>query len=329
MMGQKSPCRPISLGQRADDTDLMRYVLELSDAGKNDFSVFASGTMPVVNAVLGQFDPTLLLNGIYDVRLTAEDTSGNVASVTRSYEVNGGAKIGNFTLSFNDLTIPVSGIPITITRTYDSRNRATGDFGAGWTLDIKNIELQGRVPLGLRWEQTVSGGILSTDRLESTRLHFVIVRFPDSRVDVDVFALVTNPNTQQFVSLSFTNTSFQADPTTLSTLESLDNNDNLLFSNDGRQQRHCLCRFTSLHNRLSLCRSSHSTNPKPTGNLTSASAFMSLAESLEAAALGGTTSTNVEPPLGRLRRTALWRWRTRYRVVFHRDRGSRGPDRQR
>ena len=169
---------PTAIIGTADDTDLMRYVLELSEAGKNDFSVFASGTTPVVNAVLGQFDPTVLLNGIYDVRLTAEDTSGNMASVTRSYEVDGGAKIGNFTLSFNDLTIPVSGIPITITRTYDSRNRATGDFGAGWTLDIKNIELQESVPLGLHWEQTVSGGIFPTYRLEPTRPHFVIVRFP-------------------------------------------------------------------------------------------------------------------------------------------------------
>ena len=91
---------PTDIIGTADDTDLMRYVLELSEAGKNDFRVFASGTTPVVNAVLGQFDPTLLLNGIYDVRLTAEDTSGNVASVIRSYEVDGGAKIGNFTLSF-------------------------------------------------------------------------------------------------------------------------------------------------------------------------------------------------------------------------------------
>ena len=184
-----------------------------------------------MNAVLGQFDPTLLLNGIYDVRLTAEDTSGNVASVTRSYEVDGGAKIGNFTFSFNDLTIPVSGIPITITRTYDSRNRSTGDFGAGWTLNIKNIELQESVPLGLHWEQTVSGGIFPTYRLEPTRPHFVIVRFPDGRLDV--FDLATNPNTQQLVPLSFTNASFQADATTLSTLVSLDNNDNLLYSNGG------------------------------------------------------------------------------------------------
>lgn len=115
---------PTDIIGTADDADLLRYVLELSEAGKNDFRVFASGMTPVINWVLGQFDPTLLLNGIYDVRLTAEDTSGNVASVTQSYEVDGGAKIGNFTLSFNDLTIPVSGIPITITRTYDSRKRS-------------------------------------------------------------------------------------------------------------------------------------------------------------------------------------------------------------
>jgi len=129
----------------------------------------------VLNAVLGQFDPTLLLNGIYDVRLTAEDTSGNSASVTRSYEVDGGAKIGNFTLSFNDLTIPVSGIPITIVRTYDSRKRTTGDFGAGWTLDIKDIELQESVVLGTEWEQTATaGGLFTTFTLEPTRPHFVM-----------------------------------------------------------------------------------------------------------------------------------------------------------
>ena len=223
---------PTDIIGTADDTDLMRYVLELSEAGKNDFSVFASGTTPVVNAVLGQFDPTLLLNGIYDVRLTAEDTSGNVASVTRSYEVDGGAKIGNFTISFNDLIIPVSGIPITITRTYDSRKRTTGDFGVGWTLDIKNLELQESVPLGTAWEQrATSGGIFTTYTLEPTRPHFVIVRFPDGRLDV--FDLVVNPESQQLIPLSFTNASFHADATTLSTLVSLDNSDNLLFSNGG------------------------------------------------------------------------------------------------
>jgi hypothetical protein len=82
------------------------------------------------------------------------------------------------------LTIPVSGIPITITRTYDSRNRTTGDFGAGWTLDIKDIELQESVVLGTAWEQTANPGLLTRFNLKPTRPHFVIVRFPDGRLDV-------------------------------------------------------------------------------------------------------------------------------------------------
>jgi len=36
---------PTDIIGTADDTDLMRYVLELSEAGKSDFSVFASGTL--------------------------------------------------------------------------------------------------------------------------------------------------------------------------------------------------------------------------------------------------------------------------------------------
>jgi RHS repeat-associated protein len=44
--------------------------------------------------------------------------------------------IGIFTLSFIDLAIPVSGIPITVTRTYDSRIKSRRDFGVGWKLDV-------------------------------------------------------------------------------------------------------------------------------------------------------------------------------------------------
>jgi hypothetical protein len=29
-----------------------------------------------------------------------------------------------------------------VTRTYDSRDKRVGDFGVGWTLDVKNIRLQ-------------------------------------------------------------------------------------------------------------------------------------------------------------------------------------------
>ncbi len=49
---------------------------------------------------------------------------------------------GQFTLSFQELSIPVSGIPIQILRNYDSRETARkGDLGYGWTLDASGIRV--------------------------------------------------------------------------------------------------------------------------------------------------------------------------------------------
>jgi len=52
-------------------------------------------------------------------------------------------KLGFFTISFNDLTVPMPGLPIQIVRTYDSRQKdIVGDFGPGWALSLANIRLQ-------------------------------------------------------------------------------------------------------------------------------------------------------------------------------------------
>ena len=56
--------------------------------------------------------------------------------------VSGNLKIGNFTLSFTDLSIPVSGIPVTLTRTYDSLNANNQDqLGYGWRLEYRDTDL--------------------------------------------------------------------------------------------------------------------------------------------------------------------------------------------
>src|SRR5262249_12335916 len=53
----------------------------------------------------------------------------------------------NFTLSFTDLTVPVAGIPITVTRTYDTMTaNQSGDFGYGWRLDYRDTHLRTSVP---------------------------------------------------------------------------------------------------------------------------------------------------------------------------------------
>ncbi len=58
--------------------------------------------------------------------------------------------VGHFTLSFTDLSVPLAGLPIQVIRTYDSRDQRPGDFGIGWTLDIKNARA------GLRPQRSVA-----------------------------------------------------------------------------------------------------------------------------------------------------------------------------
>src|SRR4029079_7510265 len=109
----------------ASDDNLVSYTLSVAPVGSTTFTVIASGTTSLTNGVLGKFDPSGLANDSYTLRLQATDTGGNISSIDTTVNVAGDLKIGNFTLSFTDLSIPVSGIPITVTRTYDSLNAGT------------------------------------------------------------------------------------------------------------------------------------------------------------------------------------------------------------
>jgi RHS repeat-associated protein len=91
-------------------------------------------------------------------------------------------KVGNFTLSFTDLSVPVAGLPIDVIRTYDSREKRTGDFGVGWTLGVKNVRVEKSGVLGSNWEQTVTQAFLPTFCLQATKVPFVTVTFPDGRL---------------------------------------------------------------------------------------------------------------------------------------------------
>ena len=170
------------------------------------WTTFASGNTPVTNGVLGVFDPTLLLNGSYTVRLVATDDRGQTSVHAFSTVVTGELKVGIFTLSLVDLEVPVAGIPITISRIYDSRDKRTGDFGAGWTLGMKNVRLEKSAPIGNDWEQTTSGGFFPTYCLRPTKFSTVTVTFPDGTV-YD-FATTINPQCQALAPMQFTRVNF-------------------------------------------------------------------------------------------------------------------------
>jgi large repetitive protein len=125
------------------EDNLAFYTLEVAPLAGGEFVEIARGTSERVDGILGEFDPTVLSNDSYRLRLTAVDLGGNASSVEETVHVAGDLKLGNFQLSFTDLSIPVAGIPISVTRTYDSLNAgSTDDFGYGWRLEFRDTDLR-------------------------------------------------------------------------------------------------------------------------------------------------------------------------------------------
>ncbi|MCP4657328.1 MAG: RHS repeat protein, partial [bacterium] len=160
------------------------WTLSYQFAGEGQPVVLATGTGSVTNATLAQFDPTLLLNGLYDIVLTARDIAGQSASKKISVSVEGNMKVGNFTLSFVDLAIPLSGLDIEIVRTYDSRDKRQGDFGIGWILDIRQGSYHNNRPPGDGWQIVNPGGPfgLPCSAIIESKSHLTTVRLSDQEI---------------------------------------------------------------------------------------------------------------------------------------------------
>lgn len=138
---------PIDIYGTVDDPDLAFYRLDLLSPQGQFIREIAKGTTNVSNGFLGRLDPTILLNDSYLIRLTAQDLGLNRTTVDRPISVGGSTKLGNFTLSFTDLTVPVSGVPIILGRTYDTLLAShSDDFGFGWRMDFRDADLRTSVP---------------------------------------------------------------------------------------------------------------------------------------------------------------------------------------
>src|SRR5262249_40052518 len=152
--------KPTSIsGSVTTGTWKLEYSLLDGAGNPTTFATFASGAAPVTNATLGTLDPTMLLNGQYLVRFSSTDAAGQTASTSSTVDVSRNTKVGNFTLSFNDLSVPLPGLPITVTRTYDSRDKRVGDFGVGWTIGVATVRVQKNGgAIGTGWDEEVQWG---------------------------------------------------------------------------------------------------------------------------------------------------------------------------
>jgi fibro-slime domain-containing protein/RHS repeat-associated protein len=183
------------------------YVLEIAPAGESVFTTIATGNSPVISGALGRLDPSQLLNGIYTLRLNATDAAGQTSTDSMTVNVTGNLKLGTFALSFADVKVPMTGMPIEIDRSYDTRDKRSGDFGIGWSLGLRNARLQKSVDLGDAWQMTSSGGGFPSYCLQPRRPHLVTITFPNGRIYK--FQATTSPSCQQLVPLEFTSVVYQ------------------------------------------------------------------------------------------------------------------------
>ena len=144
-----------------EDASLVHWQLWAQARDRTEGQLLAEGTTPQSAATVASFDPSQLTNGMWYLGLKAVDANGAESETGVTVSVEGDLKVGNFSLTFEDLTVPLSGLPITLTRTYDSRERQTaGDFGQGWRLGYQSLRLHEAAKAGPHWKVSNEGGTL-------------------------------------------------------------------------------------------------------------------------------------------------------------------------
>src|SRR6185436_10427854 len=115
-----------------------------------------------------------------EIELSAVDASGSGVSLSAHVAVEGQQKIGNFTVSFVDLEVPLAGIPIQVIRTYDSREKRSLDFGYGWSLEVKQGSYRNNRKPGEGWR--IVKGFVPCQAAQETKPHLTTVRLSDREV---------------------------------------------------------------------------------------------------------------------------------------------------
>ena len=98
--------------------------------------------------------------------------------------VEGELKAGHFSITFEDLSVPLAGLPITVTRTYDTRQRGRAlDFGHGWSVDYQNIRIHESGRTGFGWQIYDEGGTFGQRCIRSNGDRIIAIRLPDGEIE--------------------------------------------------------------------------------------------------------------------------------------------------
>lgn len=151
---------PINVTGTASDARLAYYQLLIRPAGAPDSAWVEiwRGLTSVTNGVLGRLDPSRYNNGVWDLGLNVVDVNGRATSTRVTIEIARERKLGAFRLSFTDISADAAGMPLTLTRTYDSLKKdQLLDFGWGWSAGATDLSVRKNMVLGLSWQLQTSG----------------------------------------------------------------------------------------------------------------------------------------------------------------------------
>ncbi|EON91942.1 Rhs family protein [Marinobacter lipolyticus SM19] len=216
---------PTDIIATVQDDNLAIYEVLISPKGESEWQTIAEGSTSQVSAPVATFDPSLLMNGQYDLAILAVDVNGLSGSDMMSLQVEGDLKVGNFSITLEDLSIPVAGIPIRVTRTYDSRQRFEAlDFGQGWSIGYQDAKVEESRTLGSYWtvNQYKRGPLnLITDFcVEPLGAPVVTVTLPTG--DVERFEVGASPSCNTYQVIKDVTLDFKPVGDTQSTLKALD-----------------------------------------------------------------------------------------------------------
>ena len=222
-----------------EDDNLANYSVFLKRRGQpdNEAALIAEGTQNVINNFVATLDPSSQLNGLYDIIVEATDYSGQTSSSSVGIRIDEDLKVGNFSFTVVDMEVPLAGIPIRVTRTYDSRRRnELLDFGYGWTIGYQDVRVEESRAPGRFWTEVVyrtgPAGLIANFCIEPTGdAPIVTVTLPDGQQEE--FEVSVSPRCLTSASLPDTRMEFTPLGDTQSTLELIGNNTVRLDQNTG------------------------------------------------------------------------------------------------
>lgn len=215
---------PVAIIGTASDENLVSYELYIAPKDTSDWVQIASGDVSIEAGELGILDPSMMVNGQYALQLQVTDVNGQMASASNVVTLDGDLKVGNFSFTVTDLTVPMVGIPIQVNRTYDSRRRFEDlDFGYGWSIDYQNVRVEESRTPGTFWaiNQYNRGpfGLIADFCVEPLGAPIVTVSLPNGKLER--FEIGASPTCSTYQVIRDVNLVFNPVGDTQSTLAAL------------------------------------------------------------------------------------------------------------